>query len=78
VAASGIIYIRGCIHIPGGVTPFFTIFKKGEKGKMKELNHDIEARDKIIYGKYRPNKYKFGGVQKFSGMTFKTLTALLD
>lgn len=45
---------------------------------MKELNKDIVSRDKIIFGKYRPNKYKFGGIQKFEGMDVKTLKTLID
>lgn len=43
-----------------------------------ELNRDIEARDKIIFGKYRPNKYKFNDGQKFECMSDKTLKELID
>ena len=42
-----------------------------------ELNKDIEARDKIIYGKYRPKKYGHGGTAHFEDMTAKTLGRLL-
>lgn len=44
----------------------------------KELNQDIETRDKMIYGKYRPNKYKFGNICYFKEMPLKTLTQLFD
>lgn len=45
---------------------------------MKELNKDIETRDKIIFGKYKPGKYKYGGTQKFRAMHVDTLKTLLD
>ena len=45
---------------------------------MKELNKDIETRDKIIFGKYREATYKHGGVREFEGMTRDTLKQLLD
>lgn len=45
---------------------------------MKELNKDIVARDKIIFGKYRPSTYKFGGIRHFEGLNVKKLKQLLD
>ena len=29
------------------------------------MNKDIETRDKIIFGEYDPEKYKYGGVRRF-------------
>ena len=45
---------------------------------MRNLNKDIETRDKIIYGKYKPSRYKFGGTQSFRGMMVDTLKTLID
>lgn len=44
----------------------------------KELNQDIETRDKMIYGKYRPNKYKFGNICYFKEMPLKVLSWLFE
>lgn len=44
---------------------------------MKELNKDIETRDKIIFGRYRPNKYRYGTAW-FRDMNVKTLRKLLE
>ena len=43
-----------------------------------ELNKDIETRDKLIWGKYRPRKYNFGGVIPYQGMNVRTLRKLLE
>lgn len=44
-----------------------------------ELNKDIATRDKIIFGKYRPNIYEHsGGIQHFTNMSLATLRLLLD
>ena len=45
---------------------------------MKELNKDILTRDKMIFGKYRPNTYKFGGIRKFDNLDVETLGKLLE
>ena len=45
---------------------------------MKELNKDIATRDKILFGKYRPNTYKFGGIRKFDNLDVETLGKLLE
>lgn len=45
---------------------------------MKELNKDITMRDKILFGKYRPNTYKFGGIRKFDNLDVETLGKLLE
>lgn len=43
-----------------------------------ELNKDIEGRDKLIFGRYRPNRYKFGNVCKFEGVDLDTMDRLLE
>jgi len=46
---------------------------------MKELNRDIETRDKLIYRKYRPNFYtQGGGIRHFTDLDAKTLQELVD
>lgn len=45
---------------------------------MKELNKDIAFRDKIIFGKYRPNMYKFTKLRKFDGLDVNALSQLID
>lgn len=42
-----------------------------------KLNQDIEARDKLIYGKYRASKYKFGNIQYFKDLAPKTMDILI-
>ena len=41
------------------------------------MEKDITARDKIIFGKYRPSKYKFDNNAAFEDMPLKTLTQLV-
>ena len=44
-----------------------------------ELNKDIATRDKLIFGKYRPNIYEHnGGIQYYEEMSLATLRLLLD
>lgn len=43
-----------------------------------ELNNDIETRDKIILGRFRPNKYKFNNVCPFSNMDATILGQLIE
>lgn len=43
-----------------------------------EYNKDIETRDKLIWGRYRPRKYAFGGTISFQGMNVKTLRKLIN
>lgn len=45
---------------------------------MKELNMDVETRDKIIFGRYREKKYKYNNVIHFEGLTPGALKELLD
>lgn len=44
----------------------------------RELNKDVSTRDKLIFGKYSPNRYKFGGIQKFENLDVETLGKLID
>lgn len=43
-----------------------------------EFNKDIETRDKIIYGRYREKKYKYGGTLHYEGLTVGTMKELMD
>ena len=44
---------------------------------QKELNKDVQMRDVLIFGRYRPKMYEHGGIRRFEGMTRKTLWELL-
>lgn len=44
----------------------------------KELNRDIETRDKLIFGRYRPSKYKFGGTCHFDDLDVDNLEKLIE
>lgn len=41
------------------------------------MEFDIVERDKLIYKKYRPSKYKFNNVAAFKDLSVKTLGQLL-
>lgn len=43
-----------------------------------ELNKYIATRDKLIFGKYRPNRYKFGNSANFKGLNASILSQLID
>lgn len=42
------------------------------------MNKDIKRRDEIIFGEYKPDDYKFGGVKQFSGLPLETLKLLIE
>lgn len=44
---------------------------------LYDFNPDIETRDKIIFGKYEPQKY-MGGCRHFENMDIDTLQILID
>ena len=43
-----------------------------------ELNKDIEQRDKLIFGRYRPRKYQYGNAAHFDGLAPGTLAELIS
>ena len=43
-----------------------------------ELNRDIETRDKILFGKYRPSPYEHGGIRYYNGLTVQKLKILIE
>jgi hypothetical protein len=43
-----------------------------------EMNKDIKRRDEIIFGEYKPDDYKFGGVKRFSNLSLNSLTLLVE
>ena len=45
---------------------------------MKELNRDIKTRDEVLFGKYNPDRYHFGGIARFEGLDVETLKWLLE
>lgn len=44
---------------------------------MKKLNPDIKTRDEIIFGEYKPDDYKMGGIKRFDGLSIDDLQRLL-
>lgn len=43
-----------------------------------ELNKDIANRDKMLFGRYRPNRYKFGNNAKCENIDNNTLHKLIE
>ena len=42
------------------------------------MNKNIKERDKIIFGKYEPDAYKYGGIHHFNGLDHYRLQKLID
>ncbi len=45
---------------------------------VNNLNKDIETRDKLIFGKFKRNRYKFNDYISFEKLNLETFKALVD